>query len=430
MAAALQDEENRAVEVSDRLVQSNLSPIEIITLDDSTDAPTLQPPSSPLNVRHQPLKATNQTPIATSPTENRLMEVEASEQTREQSISHKFGWNISATNRAPWPLPGSSNSRVQVPTAPAMSPTIESLVREVMTYCDASTIYDASTSTIYRTTASLHRPIDEPSTSLHLHLPTWSNKPYSSYQRGHDWPHQKTHSEEEAPPQAYPTQFNPIQANQRNLENQPQKPFTEQNRPSVLRSVKNKLPVLNINPVLIKENRSKTNGPSYGTDSNEVIMKYIHKKFSRRTQCLDRPSTSLSMEFDETFKDEESRQDMDNMRSSTALGSPVKRLPCYGPRTDDVREKFHSSSILINVSPSERYVNCSCSLDFIDKVSQGNLFRVLRERLPLVDRLHKIIYASHVPFGAELMFSVDDLKQWKVIYWNLRSNNFCIFLSG
>ena len=320
VAAALQDEENRAVEVSDRLVQSNLSPIEIITLDDSTDAPTLQPPSSPLNVRHQPLKATNQTPIATSPTENRLMEVEASEQTREQSISHKFGWNISATNRAPWPLPGSSNSRVQVPTAPAMSPTIESLVREVMTYCDTSTIYDASTSTIYHTTTAPYRTIDEPSTSLHSYPPTWSNKPYSSYQRGHDWAHQKTHSEEERPPQAYPTQFNPIQANQRNLENQPQKPFTEQNRPSVIRSVKNKLPVLNIDPVLIKENRSKTYGPSYGTDSNEVIMKYIHKKFSRKTQYLDRPSTSLLMEFDETFKHEESSQDMDTMRSSTALG--------------------------------------------------------------------------------------------------------------
>ena len=315
MAAALQAEEERAGVVSDRLVQSNLSPIEIITLDDSTDAPTLQPPSSPLNFRHQPLEATSQTTIATSPTESHLMELEASEQTREQSTSHKFGWNISATNRAPWPLPGSSNSRVQVPTAPAMSPPIEILVREVMTYCDTSTIYDASTSTIYHTTTAPYRPIDEPSTSLHSYPPTWSNKPYSSYQRGHDWPHQKTHSEEETSPQAYPTQFNPIQANQRNLENQPQKPFTEQNRPSVIRSVKNKLPVLNIDPVLIKVNRSKTNGPSYGTDSNEVILKYIHKKFSRRTQCLDRPSTSLSMEFDATFKHEES-----NMRSSTALG--------------------------------------------------------------------------------------------------------------
>ena len=318
VATALQAEEERAGEASNRLVQSNLSPIEIITLYDSTDA--LKPLSSSLAIRHQPSEATNQTPIATSPTESRQMEVEASEQTREQSTSHRFGWNISATNRASWPLPGSSNNPVTVPTAPAMSPQTKSLVREVMTYCDASTIYDASTSTIYRTTASLHRPIDEPSTSLHLHLPTWSNKPYSSYQRGHDWPHQKTHSGEETQPQAYHTQFNPIQANQRNLENQPQKPFTEQNRPSVIRSVKNKLPVLNINPVLIKENRSKTNGPSYGTDSNEVIMKYIHKKFSRRTQCLDRPSTSLSMEFDETFKHEASSQDMDNMRSSTALG--------------------------------------------------------------------------------------------------------------
>ena len=96
-----------------------------------------------------------------------------------------------------------------------------------------------------------------------------------------------------------------------------------------------------------------------------------------------------------------------------------------------MRETFHSSSILIKVSPSERYVNCICSLDLIDKVSLGNLFRVLRERLPLVDRLHKIIYASHGSFGAELMFSFNDLKQWKVIYWNLRSmTNLCIFMAG
>ena len=89
------------------------------------------------------------------------------------------------------------------------------------------------------------------------------------------------------------------------------------------------------------------------------------------------------------------------------------------------------SSILIKVSPSERYVNCTCSLDLIDKVAQGSLFRVIRERMPLVDRLNKIIYASHGPFGAELMFSFDDLKQWKVIYWNLRSmTDLCISMPG
>ena len=319
MPPALQDVVNHG------LVQSNVSPIEVITLDDDpTDDSTLlnaarsplQPPFFSLNIRHRPSEATNLEPIVTSPMASHLMELEASGQTRVQSThsaSHQYLWN---TNRVPWPLPGSSNNPFTIPTtAPAMSPPIESFVRKVMTYCDASTIYDPSTSTIYHTTASPHRLIDEPSSSLHLHPPTWSNKPFSSYQRGHDWPHQKTHSEEETPPQAYPTQFNPIQANQRTLENQSQKPFTEQNRPSVIRSVKTKLPVLNINPVLIKENRAKTNGPSYGTDSNEVIMKYIHKKFSRKTQCLDRPSTSLSMEFDEIFKHEES-----NMRSSTALG--------------------------------------------------------------------------------------------------------------
>ena len=66
-------------------------------------------------------------------------------------------------------------------------------------------------------------------------------------------------------------------------------------------------------------------------------MQYIQKALSRKTQCSDRPSyvcsesvrssaivnspsTSLSTEFNETFKHEESIQDMDKMRSSTALG--------------------------------------------------------------------------------------------------------------
>ena len=106
----------------------------------------------------------------------------------------------------------------------------------------------------------------------------------------------------------------------------------------MIKSVKNKLPELNIDPVLVNsESRSKTNGLDCVTDSNELIMKYMHKKFSMKTQCSDRPSyvcsesvrssavvnspsTSLSTEFNETFKHEESIQDMDNMRSSTALG--------------------------------------------------------------------------------------------------------------
>ena len=69
------------------------------------------------------------------------------------------------------------------------------------------------------------------------------------------------------------------------------------------------------------------------------------------------------------------------------------------------------------IFPSERYINCTCSLDLIDKVSQESLFRVLRERLPLLDPLNKIIIFNHELFGscADLVFSHDDLKQWKVI---------------
>ena len=63
MATALQDDEERAGVVINRLVQGNLSPIELITLDDSTDA--LQPPSSSVNVSHQPSEATNLEQIVT-----------------------------------------------------------------------------------------------------------------------------------------------------------------------------------------------------------------------------------------------------------------------------------------------------------------------------------------------------------------------------
>ena len=73
-----EDEEERAGVVSNGLVQSNLCPIELITLDDSTDA--LQPPSSSVNVSHQPSEATNPEKIVTSPVVRHRMDLEASEQ--------------------------------------------------------------------------------------------------------------------------------------------------------------------------------------------------------------------------------------------------------------------------------------------------------------------------------------------------------------
>ena len=65
----------------------------------------------------------------------------------------------------------------------------------------------------------------------------------------------------------------------------------------------------------------------------------------------------------------------------------------------------------------ERYINCTCSLDLIEKVSQESLFRVLRERLSLVDALDKIIIFNYELFGscADIVLSYDDFKQWKVI---------------
>ena len=70
---------------------------------------------------------------------------------------------------------------------------------------------------------------------------------------------------------------------------------------------------------------------------------------------------------------------------------------------------------------SERYINCTCSLDFIDKVPKESLFRVLRQRLPLLEGLYKIIIFNHEPFGtcAELVLSHEDLKQWKVVLYQI-----------
>ena len=67
---------------------------------------------------------------------------------------------------------------------------------------------------------------------------------------------------------------------------------------------------------------------------------------------------------------------------------------------------------------SERYINCTCSLDLIEKVSQESLFRVLRERLPLLEVLDKVIVFNYERFGscADIVLSHEDLKQWKVIW--------------
>ena len=183
MATAWQDEEERERVVSAWLVQANLCPIELVTLDDSTD--TLQPPSSSVNVRPQPSEATNLETIVTSPVVSHLMEA-FDQSTPSASHEYAWKWNTGESKQALRPLSGSSNSQVLVQTAPAMSPPLESLVREVMTSCDASLIYDASTSTIFYTTTSAYRPFEETRTSLRP-LTTWSNKLYSSYQKGHDW---------------------------------------------------------------------------------------------------------------------------------------------------------------------------------------------------------------------------------------------------
>ena len=113
--------------------------------------------------------------------------------------------------------------------------------------------------------------------------------------------------------------------------------FAEQSRPSVIKSVKNKS----------SEDKIEPEGP----DKTALIIKYIHKKFSRKTLSSDQPSdqlsflsawdqpsdlpsepnsvrssvivgsssASLSTEFNEIFKQEESGEEID-LGSSVVLG--------------------------------------------------------------------------------------------------------------
>ena len=200
-------------------------------------------------------------------------------------------------------------------------------------------------------------PLGEPRqvTPIHAQPASRARQPYSGYQRGQDWPNQKVNLGQwsRGAPLPFPHQENlpqPIQSSlvagdQRNLVNLPQKPFADQSRPSVIKSVKGKSPPVDkINPLPVDP------------DKTALIIKYIHKKFSWKTLTSsdqsynvpsdqlshvpwDQPSsfvpsqtnslrssvivgsspTSLSAEFNEIFKQEESGQELDNIGSSVDL---------------------------------------------------------------------------------------------------------------
>merc|ERR1719237_1265698 len=176
----------------------------------------------------------------------------------------------------------------------------------------------------------------------------------------------------------------------------------------------------------------------------------------RSSVIVGSSSTSLSTEFNEIFKQEESGEEID-IGSSVVLedlnlqleGPSDIQAICLTYLAEDVpymeerKRVFMNAWYEINIGEnlvanwiafardglplprdfhamahgqlSERYINCTCSLDLIEKVSQESLLRVLRERLPLVDALDKIIIFNYEAFSscADIVLSHDDLKQWK-----------------
>ena len=142
------------------------------------------------------------------------------------------------------------------------------------------------------TTMTSYHPVGDSRqvTPMQAQPARWARQPYSRYQRGQDWPHQRgkegqwscgapspfsrqeSYFETENLPQ--PIQSNLIAGDQRNLVNPPQKLFAEQSRPSVIKSVKSMSPVDKINLLPVD------------SDKTALIIKYIHKKFSWETLTL------------------------------------------------------------------------------------------------------------------------------------------------
>ena len=382
-----QDEELYTPQEEDELFTPHNNPTDALTLLTAARS-ILQPSSSSTSdMRHVRISEATD-PIAelmvtTSPMVNHLMAA-LSERATEQviaSVSPRIAWNTAVNNQSAWPLLGPNSLQAQATSssdAPTTSPPIESvatgsMMRTPVASSDPSLIRaptfpvfpstSSSSSSLanYFSTMTSYHPLGEPRqvTAMHAQPASRARQPYSGYQRGQDWPHQRntegqwspgapfpfphqeSYSERENLPQ--PTQSSMIPADQRNLVNPPQKPFADQSRPSVIKSVKSKSPVDKINPLPVDP------------DKTALIIKYIHKKFSWKTltsldqqsnvpsdqlSCApwDQPSfvpsqtnslrssvivgsspTPLSTEFNEIFKQEESGPELDNIGSSVDL---------------------------------------------------------------------------------------------------------------
>ena len=163
----------------------------------------------------------------------------------------------------------------------------------------------------------------------------------SSHQREPDWTYEVTHCERTKLPQACVPQLNLTQANQRHQINPPQKFFADQNRPSVIKTLKNNCTGNTIDQDVVSPvDKSETiEFFSEPCNTADLISKYVHKKFSRKNPCRenqtsapppsDRSSVivgsssnfSLSTAFSEFLKQgqEDSQEEEDYLGNSVEL---------------------------------------------------------------------------------------------------------------
>ena len=168
-----------------------------------------------------------------------------------------------------------------------------------------------------------------------------SSLPCSSYQREPDWTCEVTHCDRTKLPQACATQLNHTQADQRYQINQPQKFFADQNRPSVIKTVKKNFTGNTIDQDVVSPiDKSETiEFFSEASNTADLISKYVHKKFSLKNPCGERQTSapppsdrssvivgsssnfSLSTAFSEIFKQgqEDSQEEEDYLGNSVEL---------------------------------------------------------------------------------------------------------------
>ena len=121
-----------------------------------------------------------------------------------------------------------------------------------------------------------------------------SSLPCSSYQRKPDWTYEVTHCVRTKLPQACATQLDLTQADQRHQIHPPQKFFAGQNRPSVIKTLKNNFTGDTIDQDVVSPlDKSETiEFFSEPCNTADLISKYVHKKFSRKNPCGERQTSA------------------------------------------------------------------------------------------------------------------------------------------